>query len=112
MSPKTLSAVMCRIRGKDTEPERSVAEALRARGWEFESHARDLPGRPDILFRHLMVAVFIDGDFWLGWRIPYGRTSSLISGGPRSRLPVAATPEPSVSCGAVVGRSFASGSIK
>jgi DNA mismatch endonuclease (patch repair protein) len=59
---------MSRIRGKDTEPERAVAEALRARGWEFETHARDLPGRPDILFRHSMVAVFTDGDFWHGWR--------------------------------------------
>lgn len=70
MSPKTRSAVMSRIRGKDTGPERAVAEALRARGWEFETHARDLPGRPDILFRHSMVAVFIDGDFWHGWRFP------------------------------------------
>jgi DNA mismatch endonuclease (patch repair protein) len=43
---------------------------LRALGREFETHARDLPGRPDILFRHSMVAVFIDGDFWHGWRFP------------------------------------------
>ena len=64
---------MSRIRGKDTGPERAVAEALRARGWEFETHARDLPGRPDILFRHSMVAVFIDGDFWHGWRFPVWR---------------------------------------
>jgi DNA mismatch endonuclease (patch repair protein) len=70
MSPRTRSAVMSRIRGKDTGPERVVAEALRVRGWEFETHARDLPGRPDILFRHSMVAVFIDGDFWHGWRFP------------------------------------------
>jgi DNA mismatch endonuclease (patch repair protein) len=73
MSPETRSAVMSRIRGKDTGPERAVAEALRARGWDFETHARDLPGRPDILFRAAMVAVFVDGDFWHGWRFPVWR---------------------------------------
>ncbi|MBY0332282.1 MAG: very short patch repair endonuclease [Acetobacteraceae bacterium] len=70
MSPETRSAVMSRIRGKDTGPERAVADALRGRGWEFETHARDLPGRPDILFREAQVAVFVDGDFWHGWRFP------------------------------------------
>ncbi len=73
MSPETRSAVMSRIRSKDTGPERAVAEALRARGWEFEPHARDLLGRPDIVFRQDMVAVFIDGDFWHGWRFPNWR---------------------------------------
>lgn len=73
MSPEKRSAVMARIRGKDTGPERAVAEALLARGWEFETHARDLPGRPDILFRTPMVAVFVDGDFWHGWRFPVWR---------------------------------------
>jgi DNA mismatch endonuclease (patch repair protein) len=73
MSPEKRSALMARIRGKDTGPERAVAEALVARGWEFETHARDLPGRPDILFRTAMVAVFVDGDFWHGWRFPIWR---------------------------------------
>lgn len=47
-----------------------MGEALRALGWDFETHARDLPGRPDILFREAGVAVFVDGDFWHGWRFP------------------------------------------
>jgi DNA mismatch endonuclease (patch repair protein) len=73
MSPEKRSAVMARIRGKDTGPERAVAEALAARGWGFETHASDLPGRPDILFRAPMLAVFVDGDFWHGWRFPVWR---------------------------------------
>jgi DNA mismatch endonuclease (patch repair protein) len=36
----------------------------------FEQHAADLPGKPDVLFREARVAVFIDGDFWHGWRFP------------------------------------------
>ena len=68
MSPERRSALMARIRGKDTSPEREFGERLKALGFEFESHPRDLPGRPDILFRDLKIVVFIDGDFWHGWR--------------------------------------------
>ena len=59
---------MSRIRGKDTGPERALATAMAEQGWEWESHARDLPGRPDFVFRAAQVAVFVDGDFWHGWR--------------------------------------------
>lgn len=68
MSPETRSRVMARIRGKDTGPELLIAAALAAQGLEWESHCRDLPGRPDFVFRTAKVVVFIDGDFWHGWR--------------------------------------------
>lgn len=70
MSPETRSRVMSRIKGKDTRPEQLVMAGLRARGIEFETHVRDLPGRPDIVFLTSRLAVFIDGDFWHGWRFP------------------------------------------
>lgn len=57
---------MSRIRGRDTGPERALAAALTDRGLEWESHARDLPGRPDFVFRSAKIAVFVDGDFWHG----------------------------------------------
>ena len=66
MSPATRSRVMARIRGKDTGPELLLAGALASRGLVWESHARDLPGRPDFVFREGKVAVFVDGDFWHG----------------------------------------------
>lgn len=68
MSPEKRSFVMSRIKGKDTGPEKAVAQALAAAGLEWESHVRDLPGRPDFVFRAAQVAVFVDGDFWHGWR--------------------------------------------
>lgn len=68
MSPATRSAVMSRIRGKDTGPEKIIAVGLASAGLEWESHVRDLPGRPDFVFRAVQVAVFVDGDFWHGWR--------------------------------------------
>ena len=73
MSPETRSAVMSRIRGKNTGPERTLAAAMAEEGWEWEPHARDLPGRPDFVFREAGVVVFVDGDFWHGWRFPQWR---------------------------------------
>src|SRR5579863_5871093 len=70
MSPEKRSAVMARIKGRDTGPEQAIAAAFAARGLEWEGHARDLPGRPDFVFRQEKVAVFVDGDFWHGWRFP------------------------------------------
>jgi DNA mismatch endonuclease (patch repair protein) len=73
MSAEKRSALMSRIRGRDTKPELAVARELRILGLRFRSHARDLPGRPDFVFRTEMVAIFVDGDFWHGWRLPAWR---------------------------------------
>ena len=70
MSTKTRSAVMSRIRGKGTKPELTMARIFAAENFTFESHARDLPGRPDFVFRKEKLVVFIDGDFWHGWQFP------------------------------------------
>lgn len=59
---------MSRIRGKDTGPELIIASRLKELDIEFESHARDLPGRPDFVFRKQKVVLFVDGDFWHGWQ--------------------------------------------
>jgi DNA mismatch endonuclease (patch repair protein) len=64
---------MARIKGKNTLPERLVASALEEAGLIWESHARDLPGRPDFVFRDAMIAVFVDGDFWHGWHFQMWR---------------------------------------
>lgn len=73
MSPETRSRVMARIRGKGTGPELRLAALLSEAGFAWESHAPDLPGRPDFVFRDQQIAVFVDGDFWHGWRFPVWR---------------------------------------
>lgn len=73
MSPEKRSAVMARIKGNNTGPEQRMAAALAELGLSWESHARDLPGRPDFVFRQDRVTVFVDGDFWHGWRFPQWR---------------------------------------
>lgn len=70
MSPETRSNVMSKIRGKGTAPERMLASLLESHGLLWESHVRSLPGRPDFVFTEQKVAVFVDGDFWHGWRFP------------------------------------------
>lgn len=52
------------IRGRDTKPEWIVRRALHAAGLRYRLHARELPGRPDIVFRTARVVVFIHGCFW------------------------------------------------
>lgn len=56
-------------RGVDTKPEAAVRSELHRRGLRFRKHARDLPGRPDVVFRRQKLAVFVDGDFWHGYRL-------------------------------------------
>lgn len=68
MTVEQRSACMSRIRGKDTQPERFVLGILNEIGLEPESHVRDLPGRPDFVLRDRRIAIFVDGDFWHGWR--------------------------------------------
>lgn len=68
MSQATRSRVMAKIRGKDTGPERLLAEMLAMHGIACERHGRELPGRPDFVFPAARVAVFVDGDFWHGFR--------------------------------------------
>lgn len=72
LSPARRSAVMRRIRSRDTKPEVALRRALWAlgvRGWRV--CRRGLPGTPDLAFGRLRVAVFVDSAFWHGrGRIP------------------------------------------
>lgn len=70
LTPEQRSYCMSRVRGKDTFLERLVREELHRRGFRFRKHVKELPGRPDIVFPRERVAVFIDGDFWHGYRLP------------------------------------------
>ena len=59
---------MSRIRGRDTGPEKLMAEILRAAGVRFTEQVRTLPGRPDFVLEERRVVVLVDGDFWHGWQ--------------------------------------------
>lgn len=61
---------MSRIKGKDTELEKRVRSEIHRRGLRYSTHVKKLPGTPDVVFVATKVAVFIDGDFWHGYRFP------------------------------------------
>jgi len=61
---------MSRVKGKDTGLERLVRSELHRAGLRFRKHVVSLPGKPDIVFVKARVAVFLDGDFWHGYRFP------------------------------------------
>lgn len=60
------SALMGRVRRKDTAPETALRSALHRSGFRFRKHVKSLPGTPDIVFTRAKVAVFVDGGFWHG----------------------------------------------
>ncbi len=59
---------MSRVKNKDTDLECKVRSALHKRGYRFRKHVKTLPGSPDVVFPKQKVAVFIDGDFWHGYK--------------------------------------------
>jgi DNA mismatch endonuclease (patch repair protein) len=58
------SALMARIRSRDTGPELLVRQALHAAGFRFRLHRRDLPGTPDIVLPRHRTAILVHGCFW------------------------------------------------
>lgn len=66
-TPAVRRQIMAAVRQRDTAPELKLRGALyRAglRGWRCDY--RSVPGRPDIAWPALRVAVFVDGAFWHG----------------------------------------------
>ena len=53
-------------RKEGTECEVTLRRALSRLGLRCRCAARDLVGKPDLVFRRARVAVFCDGDFWHG----------------------------------------------
>jgi len=68
MTVEQRSHTMTRIRKADTKPELIVRRLVFARGLRYRKYSASLPGKPDLTFARAKVAVFVDGDFWHGWR--------------------------------------------
>lgn len=71
--------IMQAVRTAHTKPELAVRKMLHAHGYRYRLHAKNLPGRPDIVFPSRRKAVFIHGCFWHGHGCSKGRL-------PKSRL--------------------------
>ncbi len=65
-SAEKRSAVMRRVKGRDTAPELKVRRLLTALGARYRLHRKDLPGKPDIVMAGRRLAIFVHGCFWHG----------------------------------------------
>lgn len=79
ISPEQRSALMSRIKGKDTKIELEVRRGLHALGFRYRLGGAGLPGRPDIVLPKYRTVVFVHGCFWHGhdcplFRLPKTRT--------------------------------------
>jgi DNA mismatch endonuclease (patch repair protein) len=62
--PAARSALMSRVRGKNTAPEMLVRREVHRQGRRFRLHRRSLPGSPDLVFPARRQAIFVHGCFW------------------------------------------------
>ena len=70
--PEKRSALMSRIRSKNTAPEMLVRRMLHRLGYRYVLHDSRLPGRPDLVFPSRKKAIQIHGCFWHGHDCPRG----------------------------------------
>jgi DNA mismatch endonuclease, patch repair protein len=64
LTPSSRSENMRRIRSKNTKPEMLIRRLVHAMGFRYRLHPRDLPGKPDLVFRRKKKAIFVHGCFW------------------------------------------------
>jgi DNA mismatch endonuclease (patch repair protein) len=64
LTPSARSALMARVRSKDTRPELAVRQMAHRLGFRFRLHRRDIPGSPDLAFISKRKVVFVHGCFW------------------------------------------------
>ena len=60
----TRSRIMSGIKAKNTKPEILVRSLLHKDGFRFRIHVKELPGKPDLVFRKYNAVMFIHGCFW------------------------------------------------
>lgn len=64
LSKSERSRNMSAIRSGGMKPEMLVRSLVHRLGYRFRLHARDLPGKPDLVFRARRKVIFVHGCFW------------------------------------------------
>lgn len=63
LSKTQRSFCMSQIKGKNTKPEITLRKMLWSMGFRHRIKNK-LPGKPDLIYPSLKVAIFVDGCFW------------------------------------------------
>lgn len=64
---------MSRIRDKNTKPEIIVRQIVWSLGFRYRLHVKDLPGKPDLVFKKNKKIILVHGCFWHMHSCKYGR---------------------------------------
>ena len=64
ISPSKRSLNMSAIKSTGMKPEMLVRSMVHRMGYRFRLHSKDLPGKPDLVFRSRKKAIFVHGCFW------------------------------------------------
>ena len=62
------SNLMRKIKSDKTTPEILLQRALRKEKIKFKKHCSMLAGKPDVVLVDKKIAIFVDGEFWHGYR--------------------------------------------
>jgi DNA mismatch endonuclease (patch repair protein) len=66
LSKKARSALMAKIKGKNTRPEMIIRKFLFSKGFRYRIHDSRYSGSPDIVLPKYHTAIFVHGCFWHG----------------------------------------------
>ncbi len=61
------SKMMSKIGAKNTKTEVLFGKALWHKGFRFRKNSKFIFGKPDFSSKKLMIAIFIDGEYWHGY---------------------------------------------
>lgn len=70
------SALMAKVRTKNTQPELLVRKIAFSMGYRYRLHQKELPGTPDLVFPGRRKVIFVHGCFWHAHSCRRGRAPS------------------------------------
>lgn len=82
LTKRERSQRMALVRSKDTGPEMAVRRLVHRLGFRYRLHGKQLPGRPDLVFRSRKKVIFVHGCFWHR----HGDSDCKLARLPKSRL--------------------------
>jgi len=68
VTTKQRSALMSKIVSRNTGPEKIFRGILKKCGKKYSTKTESIIGKPDFILRDHKLAIFIDGEFWHGYR--------------------------------------------
>lgn len=59
------------VKNKGSKIETALAKALFAKGYRYRKNDKTVFGKPDLTFKKLKIAIFVDSEFWHGkdWEV-------------------------------------------